>query len=261
MPALCRVRADVVVTSGPDRITIGSRPRSRRRARTGRRGGRCRPPLLRSRDRERRRRSSTDAIPPAASTGMPSATTPASNSTSGPASEPSRAVLVTRSRATPSEAQRRASSTGSSSDVPVQPSTATRPSRASTATTRRSPARATAPRRKTGETAAVPTMTRSAPESSAARSRQPCGSRRPPAPAGRPRRDARAGHPTVIRRTRRPDRRRGGVSLLRPQTAARARPDRHPRARPPLAALRGGAPLARRARRPPGSPRVLVLSR
>ena len=68
----------------------------------------------------------------------------------------------------PAEAQRRASSTGSSSEVSVQPSTATRPSRASTATTRRSPARPNASRRKVGETAAVPTITRSAPASSAA---------------------------------------------------------------------------------------------
>ena len=59
----------------------------------------------------------------------------ARRSRSGPASDPSRAVAVTSRRATPTSAQRRASSGAVSADARVQPSTATLPSWTSTATT------------------------------------------------------------------------------------------------------------------------------
>ena len=50
-------------------------------------------------------RSSIDEMPPAAITGSPASSTSPRRSTSGPASEPSRAVLVTSSRLTPAAAQ------------------------------------------------------------------------------------------------------------------------------------------------------------
>ena len=57
-------------------------------------------------------RSSIEEIPPAAITGSPAARTSARSSTSGPASEPSRTVLVTSRRATPAAAQSLASDAG-----------------------------------------------------------------------------------------------------------------------------------------------------
>ena len=102
-------------------------------------------------------------MPPAAITGSPARKTSPRSSTSGPASDPSRAVLVTSSRLTPAAAQSCASAAAVVPELLVQPSTATSPSRTSIATTSRSANRVAAAVRKLGERAAVPTMTRSAP--------------------------------------------------------------------------------------------------
>ena len=107
-------------------------------------------------------RSSSDATPPAAITGSPTATI-ASSSRSGPASEPSRCVLVTRSRGDARRGAALACSAAGVSEVSVQPLAATIPSRTSTATTIASPNRPTARSRKPRSSAAVPTITRSAP--------------------------------------------------------------------------------------------------
>ena len=100
-------------------------------------------------------RSSIDEMPPAAITGSPDRSTSPRRSTSGPASEPSRAVLVTRV-GDPGRAQSSGEGCRRRARGRVQPSTATSPSRTSIATTSWS-ANGSRPRRGTcGERAAVP---------------------------------------------------------------------------------------------------------